>query len=85
MRFVATAFAPPVGGISMKVHGKTQIPNVIVYAAIYAIIFGISIWLLIACKESPNNWLLYAAMAASVLAGLVKLIVHLRKQHSQSA
>ena len=75
----------PPGDISMKVDRKTQIPNLVVYAAIYAIIFGISIWLLIAHKESPTNWLLYVAMIGSVLAGLVKFIVHSRKQHPQSA
>ena len=69
----------------MKTIRKTQIPNLVVYAAIYAILFGISIWLLIAHKENPTNWLLYPMMATSVLAGLVKFIVHSRKQHSQSA
>ena len=69
----------------MKVDRKTQIPNLVVYAAIYATIFGISIWLLIAHKESPTNWLLYVAMIASVLAGLVKFIVHSRKRHADSA
>jgi len=69
----------------MKIGRKTQVPNLAVYAAIYAIIFGISIWLLIANRESPTNWLLYVAMIVSVLAGLVKFIVHSRKQHPQSA
>ena len=76
---------PPPGDISMKVDRKTQVPNLVVYAAIYAIIFGISIWLLIAHKESPTNWLLYVAMIGSVLAGLVKFIVHSRKQHPRAA
>lgn len=69
----------------MKVDRKTQIPNLVVYAALYAILFGISIWLLIAHKENPTNWLLYPMMAWSVLAGLVKFIVHSRKQQQQSA
>jgi DMSO reductase anchor subunit len=69
----------------MKVDGNTQVPNWIVYAAIYAIIFGTSIWLLMAHKESPTNWLLYVAMIGSVLAGLVKFIVHSRKQRPRSA
>ena len=68
----------------MKVEGKTEIPNLVVYAAIYAIIFGISIWLLIAHKESPSNWLLYVAMIWSILAGFVKFIVHSRKRRPQS-
>ena len=69
----------------MKVDRKTRVPNLVVYAAIYAIIFGISIWLLIAHKGSPTNWLLYVAMIVSVWAGVVKFIVHSRKQHPQSA
>lgn len=68
----------------MKVATKTQIPNLVVYAVLYALIFGISIWLLIAYKESPTNWLLYVGMVGSVLAGLVKFILHSRKQHRQA-
>ena len=64
----------------MKIDRNTQIPNWVVYAVLYAIVFGISIWLLIAHKESPTNWLLYVGMIWSVLAGLVKFIVHSRKQ-----
>jgi disulfide bond formation protein DsbB len=69
----------------MKVNGKTQIPNLLVYAVMYAIVFGISIWLLIAHKENPTNWLLYVLMVVAVLAGLVHFIVHSRKQQKQSA
>jgi uncharacterized membrane protein YcaP (DUF421 family) len=69
----------------VKVSGKTQIPNLLVYAAIYGVIFGISIWLLIAYNDSPTNWVLYLLMIGSVLAGVVKFILHSRKQHSQSA
>ncbi len=69
----------------MKVDRKTQVPNLVVYIAIYAIIFGISIWLLIAHKENPTNWLLYPMMIWSVLAGLVKFIMHSRKRDPQSA
>jgi len=64
----------------MKVNGNTQIPNIIVYAALYAIIFGVSIWSLIAHRESPTNWLAYAAMIGSVLAGVIKFAVHSWKQ-----
>ena len=66
----------------MKVNGNTQIPNTIVYAALYAIIFGVSIWSLIAHKESPTNWLAYAAMIGSVLAGVIKFAVHSWKQRT---
>ena len=64
----------------MKVNGNTQIPNIIVYAALYAIIFGVSIWALIAHRESPTNWLAYAAMIVSVLAGVIKFAAHSWKQ-----
>jgi len=64
----------------MKVNGNTQIPNIIVYAALYAIVFGLSIWVLIADRESPTNWLVYVLMIGSVLAGAIKVAVHSRKQ-----
>jgi hypothetical protein len=64
----------------MKVNGHTQIPNMIVYAALYAIVFGICIWSLIAHRDSPSNWFAYAAMIGSVLAGLIKFAVHSWKQ-----
>ena len=62
----------------MKVNG--QIPNVIVYAVLYALIFGLNIWVLIADIESPTNWLAYAAMIGSVFAGAIKFAVHSWKQ-----
>jgi hypothetical protein len=68
------------GDIAMKVNGNTQVPNIIVYAALYAIVFGVSIWSLIADRESPSNWLAYAAMIVSVLAGVIKFAVHSWKQ-----
>jgi len=68
----------------MKVNRKTQIPNMVVYLALYAALFGISIWLLVFHKESPTNWLLYPMMIWSVLAGLVKFALYLRKRHQQS-
>ena len=64
----------------MKISGDIQIPNIVVYATLYATIFGISTWLLIAHKESPTNWLLYVAMVGSVLAGLIKFAVHSRRR-----
>ena len=64
----------------MKIDGKIQVPNLIVYAVLYAIVFGISIWLLIAHKESPTNWLLYVGMIGSVLAGVIKFAAHSWKQ-----
>ena len=52
----------------------------IVYAALYALVFGISIWVLITDRESPTNWLAYAGMIGSVVAGVIKLAVHSWKQ-----
>ena len=60
----------------MKINRNTQIPNKIVYGALYAVIFGISIWLLAFHKESPTNWFLYVIMAGAILAGLVKFVLH---------
>lgn len=60
----------------MKVNGNTQIPNIIVYAALYAVVFGVCIWVLITDRESPTNWLTYALMIGAVLAGAVKFAVH---------
>ena len=64
----------------MKSRGNIHIPNFVVYSALYAIIFGISIWLLITNKDNPTNWLLYVALIGSVLAGLIKFALHSRRQ-----
>ena len=48
----------------------------LVYAALYAIVFAISIWSLIAHSDSPSNWFAYAAMIGSVVAGVIKFAVH---------
>jgi len=68
----------------MKMNMKKSIPNLVVYSALYAAIFGISIWLLVFHPESPTNWVLYIVMIGSVLAGLVKFALHSRKRHQQS-
>ena len=68
----------------MKIDMNTQIPNMAVYVTLYALVFGISIWLLVFHPESPHNWFLYVAMIVSVLAGLVKAL-HARKRQQQSA
>jgi tryptophan-rich sensory protein len=68
----------------MKINGKTEIPNMVVYSVLYAALFGISIWLLVFHKESPTNWLLYPMMIWSVLAGLIKFALHSRKRRQQS-
>lgn len=64
----------------MKVNGNTQIPNVMVYSALYAVIFGVCTWVLITDRESPTNWLAYALLIGSVLAGAIKFAVHSRKR-----
>lgn len=68
----------------MKIDMKKKIPNMVVYSALYAALFGISIWLLVFHDESPTNWVLYIMMIGSVLAGLVKFALHSRKRHQQS-
>jgi hypothetical protein len=69
----------------MKINRNTQIPNMIVYGLLYAIVFGISIWLLAFHKENPTNWVLYVLMTVAVLAGLARFLLHLRKKNQQSA
>ena len=68
----------------MKMNMKKRIPNLVVYSALYAALFGISIWLLVFHPESPTNWVLYIMMIVSVLAGLVKFALNSRKRHQQS-
>jgi hypothetical protein len=62
-----------------------QIPDMLVFAVLYAIVFGISIWLLAFHKESPTNWILYVLMSASVEMGLLKLALNSRKARQLSA
>ena len=64
----------------MKVNRNMQIPNLIVYAALYVVIFAVCIGMLVTNRESPTNWLAYAAMIGSVLAGAIKLALHSWKQ-----
>jgi hypothetical protein len=72
------------GDNSMKIIGNKQIPNIIVYFALYTIIFGVSIWLLSFHQESPTNWLLYFMMLVAALAGLVKFALQRRRKPQQS-
>ena len=69
----------------MKIDGKIQIPNAIVYAVLYGIVFGISIWLLVFHRDNPTNGYLYVLMIVSVVTGLVKFALHLRRQHQRTA
>ena len=69
----------------MKINMKKQIPNMVVYLAVYAVLFGISGWLLIFHEENPTNWVLYVGMAYSLVAALAKFALHMRKRQKQSA
>ena len=69
----------------MKLDRKTQIPNILVYCVLYALVFGISIWLLAFDKESPTNWILYAGTVYALFAGAVKYLLHLRKTRQRSS
>lgn len=69
----------------MKIDRNKQVPNILVYAVLYALVLGISIWLLASDNESPTNWILYPAMAVSVFAGVVHFALHVRKTHQRSA
>ncbi|HKQ08213.1 MAG TPA: hypothetical protein VJ464_24015 [Blastocatellia bacterium] len=69
----------------MKTDRNPQIPNLVVYGVLYAIIFGVSLWLLAFHRDSRTNWILYVAMSVAALAGLVKFALHSRKKHPQSA
>ena len=69
----------------MKLDKNTQIPDFAVYAALFVIIFGISIWILLVDKDAPHNWFLYVAMAVTVVAGVAKFVFHLRKRRQPLA
>jgi DMSO reductase anchor subunit len=69
----------------MKIDGKIQVPNLIVYAVLYAIVFGVSIWLLVFHKDNPTNSYLYVLMIVSVVTGLVKFALNSRRQHKRAA
>jgi hypothetical protein len=68
----------------MKIDRNTQIPDKIVFGVLYAVVFGISIWLLAFHKENPTNWILYVGMFMAVVAGLVRFALLSRKRHQQS-
>lgn len=55
-----------------------QIPNLLVYSVLFAVIFGISLWLLASHPENPTNWILYVGMGVSVLMAMVHLAVYSR-------
>jgi len=69
----------------MKIDKNKQIPDILVFGVVYAVVFGISVWLLVFRSDSPTNWILYPLMGFAVLAGVVKFAVNSRKTNRQSA
>ena len=69
----------------MKLNKNTQIPDFAVYAVLAAVIFGISIWILLVDKDAPHNWFLYVAMAVTVAAGVARFVFHLPKRRQPTA
>jgi hypothetical protein len=67
----------------MKIDWNIQIPNRVVYVALYAAVFGISIWLLVFHADSNTDGYLYFAMVVSVLAGFVQVGLNSRKKQQQ--
>ena len=65
----------------MKIDKNTQVPDILVFGVLYAVVFGISIWLLVFHKDSTTNWILYPLLGAAVLAGAVKFGLHARRSH----
>ena len=69
----------------MKIDKNKQIPDILVLGVLYAVVFGISVWLLVFRSDSPTNWILYPLMGFVVLAGVVKFAWNSRKTNQQSA
>jgi membrane protein YdbS with pleckstrin-like domain len=63
----------------MKINRDAQIPNVLVYVILYAVVFGISFWVLLFHPESSTNWIMYVAMTVAILGAVIKLALHWRK------
>jgi len=56
-----------------------QIPNPLVYGVLFAVVLGITTWLLAFHNDSPTNWILYLTIAVAALAALVKFVLFSRK------
>jgi hypothetical protein len=61
----------------MKMNRNKQVPNVVIYGVLYAVIFDVSIWVLAFHEDSPNKWILYVAMIVMGLNGLGKTCISL--------
>ena len=68
----------------MKIIGKKQVPNIVVYAVLYAIIFGTGIWLTIYHIDAVSDGIMYSAMGTAVLAGIVKSAIELNKSRQST-
>ena len=69
----------------MKIDGKIQIPNAIVYAVLYAVVFGISICLLVFHPDNPTNGYLYVLMIVAAVTGIAKFALNGRKRNRRAA
>jgi hypothetical protein len=63
----------------MKLDKTKQISDLAVYAVLAAVVFGISIWILLVDKDAPHNWFLYFAMAVTAIAGLIRFALPSRR------
>jgi hypothetical protein len=68
----------------MKIDKNKQIPDLLVFGVLYAVVFGISIWFLVFRPDSPTNWILYPLMGFAVLAGVVKFALNSRASLQRS-
>ena len=75
---VALSAVHPSRKFPTTINQNTQVDNRLVFGVLYAIVFGISIWLLAFHPESPTNWMVYPLLAAAVCSGLVQIALHSR-------
>ena len=71
----------------MKVDRNGQIPRVIIYVAVYAVMFGVDVWLLTNGRERSERetWIIYMSVTGSVFVGFCKLALRTSKRRKQMA
>ncbi len=71
----------------MKIDRNRQIPKVIIYVALYAIMFGVDVWLLTNGRERSerDTWIIYISVIGSVFVGSCKLALRTSKRRKQMA